>query len=64
MPKSLLLEDYHLTLSAPAGLRKEVYRAILRTLRSKRFQARLEAAVREVLHRYPSLKKTQIAIGR
>ena len=64
MPKTLLLEDFHLSVSVPVGLRKAVYGAILRTLRSKRFQARLQQAVLEIFQRYPSLKKVQFKIDR
>jgi hypothetical protein len=64
MPKTILLEDYHLTVIAPAGLRKAEYTAMVRTLHGKRFQARLHEAVREVFRRYSSLKKVQFSLDR
>ena len=64
MPKTLLMEELHLTITAPAGLPNARYQAIQRALRSKRFHARLRKAVREVLGRYPSLKDTQLEISR
>ena len=57
MPKTILLEEFHVTLRAPAGLRKEDYRAMLRVVRSKTFQCRLRRAVREVLARHRALKR-------
>jgi hypothetical protein len=38
MPKTILLEDYHLTVIAPAGLRKAEYTAMVRTLRANVFK--------------------------
>ena len=64
MPKTILLEDYHLTMFAPAGLRKAEYAAMIRTLHSKRFQTRLHDAVREVFRRYSSLNKVQFGLDR
>jgi hypothetical protein len=64
MPKTILLEDYHLTVIAPAGLRKAEYTAMVRTLHSKRFQACLHEAVREVIRRYSSLKKARFSLDR
>ena len=64
MPKTILLEDYRLAVIAPASLSKMEFRAILRTLRGKRFQARLHDAVSEVFRRYSSLQKIQFSLDR
>ena len=64
MPKTILLEDYHLTVVAPAGLRKADYTAMIRTLHGKRFQTRLHEAVHEVFRRYSSLKNVQFNLDR
>ena len=64
MPKTILLDELHLTVIAPAGQSELDFRAMLRTLRSKRFQANLRSAVREVFRRHPSLKKTRFRIDR
>ena len=64
MPKTILLEDYHLTVIAPPGLRTAEYAAMVRTLDGKRFQSRLHEAVREVFRRYPSLKNVQFNLDR
>ena len=64
MPKTVLMEELHLTLSVPVGLANARYQAMQKTLRSKSFHARLREAVREVLGRYPSLKDLQLEISR
>ena len=64
MPKTILLEQYHITVSAPAGLSKTDDALILRTLRGRRFQTHLRNAVRQVFRRYPSLKKVHVTIDR
>ena len=64
MPKSILLDEIHVTVFAPAGLRKAGAETILRTLCSKGFQRSLWQAVREAFRRHPSLKKTKFRIDR
>jgi len=64
MPKTILMEELHVTVAAPAGLREVDYRAILRTLRSKSFRTRSLDAFRKVFRRHPSLKKTRFGIDR
>ena len=62
MPKRILMEQFHLTMTAPAGLPKMEYDAMRRTLQRKRFQKSLREAVRKVIRRHPSLRKLHIAI--
>ena len=64
MPNTVLMEEMHLTISAPVGLANARYQAMQKTLRSQRFHARLREAVREVLGRYPSLRDTKLEISR
>ena len=64
MPKMVLMEELHLTISVPVGLANARYQAMQKALRSQRFHARLREAVREVLGRYPSLKDTKLEISR
>jgi hypothetical protein len=64
MPKTLLMDELHVTVSAPAGLAKARYQAIQRVLRSGQFHARLRQAVQDVLGRYPSLQATKPHISR
>jgi hypothetical protein len=58
------MEELHMTVIAPVGLPKAEYDAMQRALRSQRFSVRLRNAVREVLGRYPSLRKAQLRITR
>ena len=64
MPKTILLEEYHVNLRAPVGLRKEDYRAMLRAVRGKTFQSQLRRAVVEVLARHRSLKRIAFTLDR
>ena len=64
MPKTILLEELHVTVIAPAGLDKAHYQAMVRTLRARRFQTRLREGVRQVMACYPSLKNTRFRLER
>jgi hypothetical protein len=64
MPNTILMEELHVTVVAPVGLRKADYQPMLRTLRSKRFHANLRDAVRQLFRRHSSLMKTQFSINR
>ena len=64
MPKTILMEQFHITVIAPAGLPKAAYDTMQRTLQGRRFQTRLHDAVRKVVQRYSSLRKTQVRIER
>src|ERR1700722_7515580 len=64
MPKTILLDELHLTVITPAGQSEPDYQAMLRTLRSKRFQTNLRSAVREVFRWRPALKKPRFRIDR
>jgi hypothetical protein len=58
------MDEFHVSVTALRSLPKAEYAAIHRTLKCRRFQKRLREGVRNVFHRYPSLSKTHIAIGR
>ena len=64
MPRTIVLEELHLTATAPVTLRRAEYQAMLRTLRSRSFRVRLLNALRAVLRRYPSLRKSRFRIER
>jgi hypothetical protein len=64
MVQIILIEELHLTVTVPAGLPKSIDKAMQHTLRSRRFQADLRNAMREVFRRHPSLKKAQFRITR
>jgi len=64
MAKAILMEEFHLTVFAPRGLRESTYDAIRRTLDYRRFQADLSRAVRDVVRQHPSLAKVRITVTR
>ena len=64
MPKTILMEQFHITVIAPAGLPKADYDAMQRMLQGRRFQARLHDAVCKVVQRYSSLGKAKVRIER
>jgi hypothetical protein len=64
MTKSVVIEEFHVTLFAPGQLSKTQFRAIRRTLTGARFQANLRLAVGSVVRRYPSLKQVTPIISR
>ena len=64
MPNRFLIEQFHLTMTAPAGLPKLEYDAMRRTLQRQRFQKSLREAVRKVIRIHPSLRKLHIALER
>ena len=64
MPRKILMDEFHVSVTAPRGLPKAEYAAIHRTLTSRRFQKRLREGVGNVFRRHPSLRKTRLAISR
>ena len=64
MPKTILMEQFHITVIAPGGLPKAAYDAMQRTLQGRRFQTRLHESVRKVMQRYSALRKTNVRIER
>ena len=64
MPKTILMEQFHITVIAPAGLPKAAYDAMQRTLQGRRFQTRVYDAVRKVAQGYASLRKAKVRIER
>ena len=64
MADDLLIDEFHSTLFAPADLRKSEYGVIYRTLKKHGFILRLGRAIRNVVRRYPSLRKVRLRITR
>lgn len=64
MVRTILIEQFHLSVRAPAGMRDVEYVAIRRTLDDRRFQSDLRQAIRGVLRRYPALNKVRITLSR
>jgi hypothetical protein len=64
MPRSILVEEFHLTVRAPTGLPGPQFAAIRQTLTDPRFRARLRRAVRHVFRQYAALGNVRVLIGR
>jgi len=64
MPKRMLMEQFHLTMTVLAGLPTAEYAPMRRTLHRKRFQKSLRDVVHKVIRRHPSLRKLHIALER
>jgi hypothetical protein len=62
--KNILVDEFHLTVTAPAGLEEVVYLAVRRTLDEKGFQADLHRAIRAVVRQYADLESARITLSR
>jgi hypothetical protein len=62
--RSILVEEFHLTIRAPPGLPDDEYLAMRQALDEKRFRAELRRAVRAVLRRRPALSKARVGLTR
>lgn len=63
MAKLILMEEFHVTIRAPAGLPETTYLRARRALSSRRFQLRLRNAVDKVFRGHPSLKPLKLHIS-
>lgn len=61
-PIMILMDQLHLALLVPRGLPKKEYTPIRRVLRSPAFHSKLHRAIRDVLRRYPSLRKVRTTL--
>jgi len=64
MPKTLLMDEIHISIHAPSGLPDRDHRAIQRTLSLAGLQRQLRAAVVAFFQRYRTLEKIRIVISR
>ena len=64
MAKTLLLDEFHLSIYAPRGLPDTDYEAIRTLLDDVRFQAELRRAVRNVIGHYPALSPVRVKLSR
>jgi hypothetical protein len=64
MAKTLLIEEFHLSVRAPSGLPERTYEAMRRTLDDPCFQAELRRATRDVCRRYPALARARVTLTR
>ena len=60
----ILIDEVHVGVLVPRGLRETEYRRTSRTLHSTRFRAALTRAVRGVFHRFPTLSKVRVTLTR
>jgi hypothetical protein len=64
MQNHVAMEQFHLTVTVPRGLRAAEYGAICRTLDGAAFRSGLRKAARTVVGRYPSLAKVRVTLTR
>ena len=64
MAESILIDEFHLSVFALAGLQSEGFRVIRRALNNQRFREGLRRAIRGIFGRYPSLRKTNFTLTR
>jgi hypothetical protein len=64
MTKWLLMEEFHLTVYVPEGLRPAEYATIRRKLDSGQLRSQLEKAARKVFRRYRALTRTRVSLTR
>ena len=63
MTKTIMIEEFHVTVVTPVGLSRTALASMRRTLNSKGFQSRLRSALRKVFRQYPALKPARFTIS-
>ena len=64
MAKSVLIEEFHITLTGPSKLTAVEQVAIRGTINSTGFRWRLRSAMRDLVKQYASLEKVRVTITR
>ena len=64
MAKVILLDEIHVSVLVPRGLRRSQYQAIRHVLNGKRFFAELTRSLRAVFRRHRSLSPVQVKLSR
>ncbi len=64
MPKTVLLDEWHLTFRFPASLPDVDVRAIRRVLNSTAFTAAVRRGVLAEMNKWPVLKLVRMTVGR
>lgn len=64
MSERILLDQMLISVNAPKNMSAEQSGAIVRTLRSRRFQAGLAQAVKQFFRRHPTLRALSVVISR
>jgi len=62
--KLIVMDEFHVTLSASRGLPEAAYSAIHRALDEPRFHTQLKRAIRDVMRRYPALGSVRVRLTR
>jgi hypothetical protein len=63
MPKSVVIDEFHLTVRVPAGVPDAAVR-VYRTLTAPRFMRRLRTAVRAAIRLMPELNEVRLSLSR
>ncbi len=64
MPKTVLLDEWHLTFRIAALMSDADVRAVRRVLKGKAFTAAARPAILTVLTKHPALKPVRVTISR
>jgi hypothetical protein len=64
LAKSILIDEFHLSISVPADLPQHACDAIIRALDSPRLHAVLRQAVREALQHFAALRRVKVRLTR
>jgi hypothetical protein len=64
MPRTVVIDELHLTVRVPSGLPETEADAVRRTLAADEFMDRLRRAVRVVLRAFPDLAPARISVTR
>ncbi len=64
MPKTVLLDEWHITFRIRASLPEATVRAIRRVLNSTAFTAAVSRAVLAEMNKWPVLKLVRVELGR
>jgi hypothetical protein len=64
MPRTVVLDELHLTFRIPVALPERAVRAIRRVLNSTAFTAAVRRATRAALHGRPALKPVRVVLSR
>lgn len=64
MAKMILIDEFHVTISAPSGLPTREHIAIRRTLDDAKFQEQVRRALRVVIRRWKALARIRVKLSR
>jgi hypothetical protein len=64
MPRSVLIEELHLSLFVPNSISESEVLTIRQDLWGRRFQARLGRTIRSALRQFPSMRCLRLTLSR